>query len=361
MKSPLASKSVTKNILEQHGLNAKHALGQNFLVDDNIIENIIKLAGLEGGARAENEDVCEEKAQANSSCSCAPSASQAGTNAPHVRLDALQAGADALGAGAGTLQKIQKASNQQQNSTTALLEIGPGLGTLTCALLEYAKVICIERDSELLAALYENTAKNSERLFVIQKDALKIDLSDIEYAANELQATKPSHLIANLPYQIAATLILDYFERFEFLEEMTVMVQKEVADRIAASFGSKDYGAYSIKLSFYAKTYGRFSVPANCFYPKPHVESAVIHLERIDCGYDEKTRKLAVQLANAAFAHRRKTIKNSMKSAYDTDTVDALLASCNIEPRVRAEMLEPEVFLQMAYRNRDIITYNEKR
>ena len=360
MRSFLASKSATIEVLERHGLSAKHKLGQNFLVDDNVIDNIIKLAGLDQ-QKSEGEGK-QDKGEQDKDKDGKGKENGSKDGGGKENKDSKD---DKNNKSRGKESKEDKDGKDKKTAETCLLEIGPGLGTLSCALLEYAKLIAIEKDNDLLDVLLENTAKNASRVFVIEKDALKVELADIEFAAQQLQTTMPSHLIANLPYQIAATLILDYFERFDFLQEMTVMVQKEVADRIGATLGTKDYGAYSIKLSFYAKVCGRFNVSPTCFYPKPHVESAVIHLERIDCKYGEHTygehtRKLAAQLTNAAFAQRRKTIRNSMKSAYDADIVDVLLASCNIDPRIRAETLKPEVFLEMACKNKDLLSDNIK-
>jgi 16S rRNA (adenine1518-N6/adenine1519-N6)-dimethyltransferase len=203
-----------------------------------------------------------------------------------------------------------------------VLEVGPGIGTLTCALLRRAYVVAVECDADLPPVLAETCALDGERLRIVQADALKIDRRQIEQACAELGAPLPSRLVANLPYQVAATLVLDWFERFDFIESMTVMVQAEVADRMAAAPGTKDYGAYTVKLALRAHVAGRFSVPPTCFAPRPHVDSAV--------------------------AQRRKTIRNSMKSRLDAATADAALAACGIDPTTRAETLSPGAYLRMA-------------
>ena len=310
MNSPLASPSATRAVLERFGLSAKHRLGQNFLIDDNVVGRILELAGLE--ASGEEGD--------------AAAASPAFAELPCV------------------------------------VEVGPGIGTLTCALLRHARVVAVECDDDLPPVLAETCALDGERLCLVQADALKLTRAQLERACADLDAPLPSRLVANLPYQVAATLVLDWLERFEFLESMTVMVQSEVADRMAAPCGCKDYGAYTVKLALRAHLAGRFSVAPTCFSPAPHVDSAVVRIERgaaftadddlspseLDAASDLATIDAACELADAAFAQRRKTIRNSMRSRYDTATVDALLDACGIASQVRAETLPSFAYLRMA-------------
>ncbi len=284
--SALANPRATKGVLQEFGLNAKHALGQNFLVDDNVIGNILRLAQLDGP--------------------------------------------------------------QPDGVLPCLLEIGPGIGTLTIALLERAKVIAIERDADLVDVLAQTTMDLSHRFALIQKDALKLTRDEVEQAVAALDAPLPRQLVSNLPYGIAATVVLDWLTRFEFLDAMTVMVQSEVADRMDAQVGTKNYGAYTVKLRLYAHVVDRFQVPPGCFMPAPHVESAVIRIERNADALDPELVETACKLADAAFAQRRKTIRNSMSSKYPKDVVDSLLAACDIAPTTRGETLEPETYLQMA-------------
>lgn len=284
--SVLANPRATKGVLQEFGLNAKHALGQNFLVDDNVIGNILRLAQLDGP--------------------------QPGEELP------------------------------------CLLEIGPGIGTLTIALLERAKLIAIERDADLVDVLAQTTMDLSHRFALIEKDALKLTRDEVEQAAAALDAPMPRQLVSNLPYGIAATVVLDWLERFEFLDAMTVMVQSEVADRMCAQVGTKDYGAYTVKLRLHAHVVDRFQVPPGCFLPAPHVESAVVRIERNADALDPELIATACKLADAAFAQRRKTIRNSMSSTYPKEIVDHLLAECDIAPTTRGETLEPETYLQMA-------------
>ena len=284
--SVLANPRATKGVLQEFGLSAKHALGQNFLVDDNVIGNILRLA----------------------------------------QLDDPQPGEE----------------------LPCLLEIGPGIGTLTIALLERAKLIAIERDADLVDVLAQTTMDLSHRFALIEKDALKLTRDEVEQVAAALDAPMPRQLVSNLPYGIAATVVLDWLERFEFLDAMTVMVQSEVADRMCAQVGTKDYGAYTVKLRLHAHVVDRFQVPPGCFMPAPHVESAVVRIERNADALDPELIATACKLADAAFAQRRKTIRNSMGSTYPKDVVDHLLAECDIAPTTRGETLEPETYLQMA-------------
>lgn len=282
--SELANPRATRQILEAYGHDPKYKLGQNFLVDDNVIGHILDLAQLDGASSA--------------------------------------------------------------SALPAVLEIGPGIGTLTVALLKNASVISVERDASLKPILAETTAMHSERFFLLNEDALKVTREDIEQACAALGAPLPSMLVANLPYQIAATVILDWFARFEFLDAMVVMVQSEVADRIAAEVGTKNYGAYTVKLRLHARAADRFQVSASCFFPAPRVESAVVRLERAHDAAPELVGP-ACEVADAAFAQRRKNIRNSMSSHFDKKTVDELLAACDIDPKTRGETLDVETYLQL--------------
>lgn len=290
--SKLASPRATRQVLEAFGHDPKYRFGQNFLVDDNVIGNILELAGLLG-------DDAED----------------------------------------GLLPTV--------------LEIGPGIGTLTVALLKHARVVSVECDPDLPAVLAQTTAEGAERFHLLRGDALKVARADIEDACAALCAPLPTMLVANLPYQIAATAILDWFERFEFLGTMVVMVQSEVADRICAEVGTKNYAAYTVKLRLHARVTGRFQVPASCFLPAPRVESAVIRLERVPGASPELT-SAACEVADAAFAQRRKNIRNSMGSAFSKETVDALLETCGIDPKTRGETLDVGTFLELGAALREL-------
>ena len=202
--SPLANPTATRELLEEFGLATKHRLGQNFLIDNHVIERICELAELAGDER--------------------------------------------------------------------VLEVGPGVGTLTLALLqEAACVTSIEADPELEPVLDAHAADYANFRFIMG-DALKVTPEQIEQVAGG----KPTAFVANLPYNVAATIILQFFQTMPALKRAVVMVQKEVADRITATPGNKTYGGYTAKLGLYAQVTGRFEVPPRCFMPAPHVDSAVV-------------------------------------------------------------------------------------
>lgn len=226
-----------------------------------------------------------------------------------------------------------------------VLEVGPGIGTLTVALCEAADaVVAVERDPELPPVLADTTA-GCERFALVEADAVTV-------TAEALGAPfgPPSALVANLPYGVAATVVLRYFELLPSMEHATVMVQSEVADRMAASPGSKDYGSYTVKLRLHARPAGRFQVARGCFLPPPRVDSAVLRLERAPLTDDPRLLATAARVADAAFAQRRKTVRNSLRATLGTsaEAVDEALASVGIDGGVRAETLEPEAFIALA-------------
>ena len=321
--SPLASPSATRAVLEEHGLSTKYSLGQNFLVNDAILQKIIELADVQPADR--------------------------------------------------------------------ILEVGPGIGTLTIALLKHAAhVTAIERDPDLPPVLADTLAPWADRFTLIQKDALDLTADDLGISSDleggetqrattaqpsAVAAVAPAKLVANLPYAVAATVVLDYFERFSSLESATVMVQKEVADRMAAQPGTKNYGGYTVKLRLFAEPAGRFPVGPNNFFPPPRVESAVIRLNRRTVETADgrpvtpELLRAACTMADAAFASRRKTLANSCKtyfagrgSAYAlalisgspdaaghtvVDALPQLFAHANIDPKRRGETLTLQEFLTL--------------
>jgi len=201
-----------------------------------------------------------------------------------------------------------------------VLEVGPGIGTLTIALLQKAgSVVAVERDRDLVAVLADTCSAYPDSLEVINKDALELVESDLEGDMGSL----PHKFVANLPYAVAATLVLGFFERFPSLESATVMVQSEVADRMCAKPGTKAYGAYTVKLSLFARPVERFCVGPQNFFPPPRVDSAVLRLDRhrpLDAegaALPRETVQAACLMADAAFAHRRKTILNSATSYFE--------------------------------------------
>lgn len=295
----LANQRATKETLERFGLATKYRLGQNFLVQDHIIEKIVQLAEVQ--------------------------------------------------------------------PTDVIVEVGPGLGTLTVALLDNARAVCsLEADSELEQVLAVTCKEpHPDSFALIMGDALAITPQKLSEAYSSLpaiaqdaapSAPMPTKFVSNLPYQVAATLILKFFQEFPSLERAVVMVQAEVADRIAAKPSTKAYGAYTAKLSLFAQVTGRFEVGPGNFMPPPRVNSAVVRLDRIQARNPLTSKLLSeeellhtMNVIDAAFAQRRKTIRNSMSaSGFDKDKLDQAFLATGIVPTVRAEVLTSQDFICLA-------------
>lgn len=274
--SPLASPGATRALLEAYGLATKHSLGQNFLVNNAVIEKIMALAEL----------------------------------SPDERV----------------------------------LEVGPGIGTLTLALLaEAGRVVSVEMDRELEPVLSAHAAAHPNFSFIMG-DALRVPAEKIAEAAGGA----PTALVSNLPYNVAATIILAFMQSMPELRRAVVMVQAEVADRICAAPGNRTYGAYTAKLALLGRVTGRFEVGPGNFMPPPHVNSAVVRIDRAPLVAPELVAPVSAVI-DAAFAQRRKTIRNSMSaSGYDKDALDAAFAACGIAPTCRAETLAPGDFVRLA-------------
>lgn len=282
--SPYSTPSATREVLERHGLYTKYGLGQNFLVNDDVIRKIVELADVQ--------------------------------------------------------------------DADCILEVGPGIGTLTAALLQRAAhVTSIEKDYDLPAVLADTLAPWQGQFTLVNADALDI-------GADDLDNPRPNKLVSNLPYAIAATVVLDYLQKLDFLQSATVMVQKEVADRMMAKPGSKAYGAYTVKLLLYAQPAGRFAVAPGNFFPPPHVESAVLRLNR-QIARDAAGKKLTAEelsaaftMADAAFATRRKTLANSCKTYFAGNpdvqaSLPRVFEKAGIDPRRRGETLDQQEFIRL--------------
>ena len=305
--SPLATPSATRAVLEKHGLYTKYGLGQNFLVNDDVVRKIVQLADVQ--------------------------------------------------------------------PTDHVLEVGPGIGTLTCALLQFAgHVTAVEMDHDLPRVLADTLAPWADHFSLLEMDALDLPAQATDrFSSGASPATAeasaaivpalPNKMVSNLPYAVAATVVLDYFQSFPALESATVMVQKEVADRMCAQPGNKVYGAYTVKLGLSAKPAGRFPVAPGNFFPPPHVESAVLRLDRAtpvdDAGMplDDALREKACLMADAAFANRRKTIANSFKTFFAgkgdegaalLEELPAALERAGIDARRRGETLSQAEFIRLA-------------
>ena len=295
----LANQRATKETLERFGLATKYRLGQNFLVQDHIIEKIVQLAEVQ--------------------------------------------------------------------PTDVVVEVGPGLGTLTVALLDRARAVCsLEADSELEQVLAVTCKEpHPDSFALIMGDALAITPQKLSEVYSTLPAVAqdaassapmPTKFVSNLPYQVAATLILKFFQELPSLERAVVMVQAEVADRIAAKPSTKAYGAYTAKLSLFAQVTGRFEVGPGNFMPPPRVNSAVVRLDRTQARNPVTSKLLSeeellhtMSVIDAAFAQRRKTIRNSMSaSGFDKDKLDQAFLATEIAPTVRAEVLTSQDFICLA-------------
>ena len=295
----LANQRATKETLERFGLATKYRLGQNFLVQDHVIEKIVQLAEVQ--------------------------------------------------------------------PTDVIVEVGPGLGTLTVALLDRACAVCsLEADSELEQVLALTCREpHPDSFALVMGDALAITPQKLAEAYNTLptvahdaatSAPMPTKFVSNLPYQVAATLILKFFQELPSLERAVVMVQAEVADRISAKPSTKAYGAYTAKLSLFAQVTGRFEVGPGNFMPPPRVNSAVVRLDRTQARNPVSSKLLSeeellhtMRVIDAAFAQRRKTIRNSMSaSGFDKDKLDQAFLVTGIAPTVRAEVLTSQDFICLA-------------
>lgn len=225
-----------------------------------------------------------------------------------------------------------------------VVEVGPGIGTLTLALLsEAGQVTSIETDRALEPVLSAHAAAHPTFAYIMG-DALRVPPERIAQAAGG----EPTALVSNLPYNVAATVILAYMQGMPSLRRAVVMVQAEVADRICAGPGSRTYGAYTAKLALLGTVTGRFEVGPASFMPPPHVDSAVVRIERAPLVAPELVAPVSAVI-DAAFAQRRKTIRNSMSaSGYGRDELDAAFAACGISPTCRAETLSPGDFVRLA-------------
>lgn len=289
----LANPTQTRAVLDEFGLYTKHRLGQNFLVNDSVITRILDLANL--------------------------------------------------------------------GEKDVVFEVGPGIGTLTVALLRHAGAVCsVEADRTLAPVLTETCSRDSERFALLMGDALKVGAAQLREAVDGLGIegldSSPTMLVSNLPYQVAATIILQTFERMPTVRRAVVMVQAEVADRISAQPGGKTYGAYTAKLSLYGRVTGCFEVSPGNFMPPPHVDSAVVRIDREPATEPQTGATLTeAQLSHvrnvidAAFAQRRKTIRNSMSSSgFAKQALDAAFESTGISPTTRAEKLDTADFIRLA-------------
>ena len=231
-----------------------------------------------------------------------------------------------------------------------ILEIGPGIGTMTQYLAENARaVVAVEIDKNLIPIL-EDTLSEYDNVTVINDDILKVDINKI---VEEKNAGKPIKVVANLPYYITTPIIMGLFESHVPLQSITIMVQKEVADRMQVGPGTKDYGALSLAVQYYAKPEIVANVPPNCFMPRPNVGSAVIRLTRYDAPpVQVNDEKYMFSLIRASFNQRRKTLVNGLTNAPELglskEKVTEALEKLGWSPTIRGEALTLEQFAQLS-------------
>lgn len=271
----------TIEVLQKYHFNFQKKFGQNFLIDSNVLENIVTAA-----------DISKED---------------------------------------------------------CVLEIGPGIGTMTQYLAESAReVIAVEIDKMLIPIL-KDTLSAYSNVTIIQDDILKVDIQKL---VNDKNDGKPIKVVANLPYYITTPIILGLFESGVPLQSITIMVQREVADRMQVGPGTKEYGALSLAVQFYAKPEIMLNVPATCFMPRPNVGSAVIKLERYQKKpVDVKDEHFMFQLIRASFNQRRKTLVNGLSAGIPEVTkekVVSALEKMNLSSTIRGEALTLEQFAALS-------------
>ena len=245
-----------------------------------------------------------------------------------------------------TIRRIVAAA--ELDPTDRVLEVGPGLGSLTLGLVEaVGDVTAVEIDSRLAAQLPDTVAERApeyaQRLHVVEKDALRVTDSDV---------TEPTALVANLPYNVAVPVLLHLLETFSSIRRVLVMVQLEVADRLAAQPGSKVYGVPSVKAGFYGKVSKAGTIGKNVFWPAPNIESGLV---RIDVFADapwpvtDESRAKVWPVIDAAFAQRRKTLRAALSGHFGSGAAaEEALRAADIDPKQRGEKLAVEDFVRLA-------------
>lgn len=231
-----------------------------------------------------------------------------------------------------------------------VLEIGPGIGTMTQYLAEAAREVAAVEIDHTLIPILADTLKDWDNVTVINNDILKVDIRALALEKNQ---GRPIKVVANLPYYITTPIIMGLFENQVPIDSITIMVQKEVADRMQVGPGTKDYGALSLAVQYYAKPQIVANVPPNCFMPRPKVGSAVIRLERYENPpVDVNDEKLMFRIIRASFNQRRKTLVNGLKNSpelhFSKEQIEQALETCGLSLNIRGEALTLEQFAQLA-------------
>ena len=246
------------------------------------------------------------------------------------------------------LEKIISAA--EVNKDDFVLEIGPGIGTMTQYLAENAReVMAVEIDKNLIPIL-SDTLSAYDNVSILNADILKVDIAKI---VEEKNGGKPVKVVANLPYYITTPIIMGLFESHVPIDSITVMVQKEVADRMQSGPGTKDYGALSLAVQYYAKPEIVANVPPNCFMPRPKVGSAVIRLTRHEqCPVEVEDEKFMFRVIRASFNQRRKTLANGLNNAPDIqvskEDIAKALEELGVGASIRGETLTLEQFARLS-------------
>lgn len=278
----LGNPTNTREIIDKYGFMFQKRFGQNFLIDGNVVEKIVREAGV--------------------------------------------------------------------TKDDFVLEIGPGIGTMTQLLCENAReVAAVEIDTNLIPILKETLAPY-DNVTVINEDILKVDIPAL---AQEKNGGRPIKVVANLPYYITTPIIMGLFESHVPIDSITIMVQREVADRMQVGPGTKDYGALSLAVQYYAKPEIVLNVPPTCFMPRPNVGSAVIRLKKHEtCPVQVEDAEFMFRLIRASFNQRRKTLANGLSNSSELtlskEKIAEAIESLGVSPSIRGEALTLEQFAQLA-------------
>ncbi len=278
----LGTPGATKEVINKYSFAFQKKFGQNFLIDSNVLENIVEAAGI--------------------------------------------------------------------TKDDFVLEIGPGIGTMTQYLCESARQVLAVEIDKMLIPILEDTLSEYDNVEVINQDVLKVDIKSL---VEEKNNGRPIKVVANLPYYITTPIIMGLFESKVPIESITIMVQKEVADRMQTGPGSKDYGALSLAVQYYADAKVILNVSATCFMPRPNVDSAVIKLTRHqESPVEVKDESLMFRIIRASFNQRRKTLVNGLKNSSELDfskeEITEAIKSIGKEENIRGEKLTLEEFAKLS-------------